>query len=284
MPASLFAVAALYWLRNKYSKLKKPANHFSGIYFWMAIFSASGIIVTSLILKSLFPTEQAKHYLTNFGISASVQCTLRCESVLFTTNCNTEQGRKIVEESKCSDLVFGLKPFGASKFDLLGSHLQTFKYIGPYLTIKWLLSAPIKYLTDTHAMEMGMFQFGNDTLAVKAYPEATNYYLAYFKQPHQINSNPNFISLVQLLDKCFSKLKVFHILTVISVLLSIFLVYSTSNTVVLFLSFKALGTYLLLAYFNPHVPFRYLLFIIAPIFIASIIHFLGPSKDMQARD
>jgi len=248
--------------------LKKQAVSF-GILF---ICSILGIACVSQVLKSVYPGEEGKNYVTNLAISASMQCALRCDVTLFTTNCDSPEGKKTVLESKCSELIFGLRPFGPIVFNMSDSPTQIFKHVGVGNTLKWIIYAPFTYLSDIHALEMGLFQFGDDQLGVKHYPEATKYYSEYLVGNKKLEASPAFIFLVQKLDKYFTKNRIYHMLTGISVILSLFLIWRSINVVVLMLSFQAFGTYMLFSYLNPHVPFRYLILIIAPAFLALLKH------------
>ncbi len=275
LPICFLGLAGVYYVRSLYGQKWLPGRSLALTYVLLFVFSLFGIQTASKILENIYPGESGKSYITNLAISASMQCALRCDVTLFAANCDTPDGKEIVEESKCSELIFGLKPFGGSVLDMTDSPVQIFRRVGPMMTIKWLLLAPFTYLSDTHALETGLFQFGDDQLGAKNYPEATKYYSQYLVGAKKLTPNLAFISLVQTLDKYFRTNKIFHMLTVIAVLLAIFFIFMSINPVVLLLSFYSLGTYLVFSYLNPHVPFRYLVIIIAPSFLAALIHFLG---------
>lgn len=280
LPMCFLSISAVFVLRSYFGNgpeiLKKQAKSF-GVLFLCSIL---GVICVSQILKSIYPNEAGKNYVTNLAISASMQCALRCDVALFTTTCDNPEGKKTVEESKCSELIFGLRPFGPSVLDMAASPTQIFKRVGFGTTLKWILLAPFTYLSDLHSLEMGLFQFGDDQLGVKHYPEATQYYSQYLVGEKKLEVSPAFITLVQKLERYFTKNRIYHMLTGISVLLALYLIYSSTNVVVLMLSFYSFGTYMLFSYLNPHVPFRYLVLIIAPAFLALLIQKFDSNKSV----
>lgn len=278
LPMCFLSVAVVYGVREVWGEhkglFKKQAVSFGMLF----VCSILGIASVSQVLKMVFPGEEGKNYVTNLAISASMQCSLRCDVALFTTNCDSPEGRKTVEESKCSELIFGLRPFGPIVFDMGASPTQIFKHVGVGKTLKWIVYAPFTYLSDIHALEMGLFQFGDDQLGAKHYPEATKYYSEYLVSETKLEPSPAFIFLVQKLEKYFTTNRIYHLLTGISVLFALFLIYRSINAVVLVLSFQAFGTYMLFSYLNPHVPFRYLILIIAPAFLALLLHRFDSNK------
>lgn len=234
-----------------------------------------GLNVSSIAIKYAYPADDGQKYVTNLVVTASLQCALRCDVDLYQANCRSEEGRQIVEQSKCSELIFGLKPFGPMVLSPMAPIKEIFSHVGYSNVAKWAVIAPFTYLTDIHAMEMGLFQFADDKPAVDKYKEATAFYSDYLVTSAKKTPNAKFISMVQFLDVLFYKYKLFHIFTGIAVVLSIYLIFVTVDPVILVLSFQALGTYLLFAYLNPHVPFRYLMIIIFPAFVAGLIHFIS---------
>lgn len=127
------------------------------------------------------------------------------------------------------------------------------------------MQAPIFYLRDIHDIEMGLFEFGKDTLAMHEYPDVVPYYARYFSaSPFSTQPNPLFLRLAQTLNTLFHQYRLFHILTALVVMLGFVVVFSNSGAPARYFCFYAVGTYLLFSYINPHAPFRFLMQIVTP--------------------
>ena len=254
---AIMAVAVLPKLRLTRLKIERPLLKKLVL---ASVVCFAAIKLTNVVLTQFYPKTEGQLYGANFVLRNSMVCTLRCEADLYEKNCSTEEGRQLIENTPCNDIYWGKVSLGNPKLGFLSSPLANFKALGPYRSLKWFILAPFKYLQGIHATEMGLFSFGIDKGAVDAYPETT----AYFKDRFPAReASPRFLALADDLNSLFTA-RVYHTLCAFLVLASLWLIFSTKQITTFFFAITCLGFYLLFAYLNHHVPFRYLIEVITP--------------------
>ncbi len=254
-------------------------------YIWAVVAAAMlfGILTSDFLLRKELPKNEAQSGITVLGTSVSIQCALRCGVKLYSVDCSTTQGKALIEGSRCSEFLFGLKSLGTPLVPLNGKITDLFRTIGWKATLHWILAAPLSYLTDIHDLEMGLFQFGADS-ASQAYPEVGEYYGPYFQSKWGGNPKGGFLRMVRYLDKLFKKFRAFHWLTVAVVLIGLMmLIVRQKNVLGIFLTLYSIACYFIFAYVNPEVPFRYLMQIIVPGWIGLMLCYLE-LKPRQKRN
>lgn len=268
VPVALVCMVVLPFLKKVWGNqqaLRAPLGKFLFLVIGMFISLTS----SNEFLKSVLPNDLSKQYVTTLALSSSMQCTLRCDVKMFETDCKTESGKAKIEGALCRDVVFGLVPLGKFIADPT-QPLSVFKQAGSWNTVKWIFMAPLTYLKDIHDLEIGMFSFGADLAAATAYPKVINYYAKYFKIDEKKEFSPSFLVLKNIFHKLFFD-RVFHILTIVFVLLCFLVLFKSESYAVQFFALYAIGTYFLFSYLNPHVPYRFLMQILTPGLISILL-------------
>lgn len=237
---------------------------------------AASLAFTNFTLSRSLPNLNIKRDTTALVLNTSMQCALRCHTKMFETDCSTPEGKKIIEGSLCRDIIFGLVKTGNPVADP-SSAMNIIKQNGLLNSIIWVLIAPFTYLTDKHDLEVGLFAFGKDTAPATAYPEVINYYGRFFADDTPTTATPSFAPLVRLLHILFHG-SFFHLLTIIILAASGYVLLKTKNITTAIMATYALGTYMVFAYLNPHVPFRFLMQIISPGVLATCLYFIERKK------
>ena len=236
------------------------------------------LLACNLMLKKNLPCINNKKWLTSLAVSLSMQCTLRCETKMFETDCTTPAGKATVENSFCTEIVFGMVKMGNLIRDPNKDGLKgVFKQNGFLNNIKWLAMAPFSYLKDKHDLEVGLFRFGDDQSAASHYPEVIKKYGHFFSSDDPKEASKSFKLLITILQNLFHKY-FFHYITVLILGLNFFMLLKSRFTEVQFLVLYSIGTFLLFAYANPHAPYRFLIQIISPSAVAFIIHCFRDSR------
>lgn len=274
LPVCFLAIGIIYLIRYRFLSRDDYLKTNALKYLICFAGALSGLATTNIAVTKAFPSDSGKNYVTSLVVTASLQCALRCDIKLFESDCSTEEGKKFFEEFKCRDLIFGLKRFGSKVLGEGAPLSKIFEYVGLFKTLQWVFYAPFTYLQDTHDLEMGLFQYGDDLPAKGIYSDSIQFFADYLISPVKREPNPVFIKIVEVLNRLFQEKRFFHFATAFCVLLSLFIVCRATSPFVLVLSLHSLGSYLLFSYLNPHVPFRYLILIILPALIAFLVHTL----------
>jgi hypothetical protein len=237
----------------------------------MTISMVAALLGANLILQKTLPHRTGEDVSIGAGISLSMQCVLRCGTKMYEIDCTTPEGTKIIEGSLCRDIVVGLVDLGepmAKYSDLEG----IFRQNGLKNSIVWFFKAPLTYVTDIHSVEVGLFAFGEQEDAVLRYPFVKDHYGKYFDANRQsLDASPTFALLQQFITVLFHWY-VYHVLTVVLLILCSIILFKSRNDHASLFAAYAIGTYLLFSYFNPHVPYRYLMQIISPAFLALVLY------------
>lgn len=249
----------------------------------LTIFSIVALYSTNHLLKSQLQSLPAAAGAEISQAMVSAHCALRCNAHLYSVDCSSPEGRRDVESPSCSDILLGFKPIG-TPLQRFNSLLEMVSYLGPLKTAWWLAYAPIRYLGEVHknwGLEIGRFEFLKDS-AVEAYPDAAQYY-SRFLQMDGAKPKPLFIFLSEILYFLHFKVFLFNILCALAVLANLYLLHHSQQVENVFLAFISLGTFLVFAYFNPHVPFRFLIQILVPCFLG-LINELFASPDATSHE
>lgn len=241
--------------------------------FWV-VAALLNLIAFNSILKNNLPAVKHASNMALSNAIVSAQCTLRCDVELFKVNCRSDESKKIIEKVSCSDAAFGWVPLGGHVKEFRGFS-DLFLSLGALKSIKWLIVAPFYYLKDIHkkwGLEIGRFEFLKDDATI-AYPEATAYYTK-FLQIKDLGPKFLFEKISQTISMLHFEVRLFNWLSGIVVVINVFLILRSRKFVTIFLSFITIGTLMVFAYFNPHVPFRFLIQIIVPGILA-IFYELG---------
>lgn len=231
------------------------------------------ILASNFFLKRTFNNVEGASAMTRTNLAVSMQCALRCEAKFFKIDCNSFDGERIIKSLSCSDLLLGFVDLGGFRKELV-SIPQMIQDLGVMSFIKFIIIAPFSYLFDIHknwGLEIGRFEFLQDN-ATLYYKEATKYY-APFLQVEGASPKYFFVKISTLLKYAHFKLRLFNWLCAFFIILNSWIIFKGSRLITVFLAFVSLGTWLVFAYFNPHVPFRFLVHILIPGFIAVFFEF-----------
>lgn len=259
IPVAMIATGLVFSIRNK----KIPYHSFS-----LAIIGITLIFFTNLLLKQNLPSNDGAKSLSKTLAMISAQCSLKCDVALFKVSCQNSEGKKIIKNSSCSDLTLGHISLGEPRADIQGI-TDLIKYLGFTKVVKWFVKAPFFYLRHIHkrwGLEIGSFEFLSDN-ATNLFPAAAAYY-ASFLQVDGIVIKPLLKKLIDYLTVLHFKVKIYNWLCGFFTALNIVIIFRSKRFSSVFLAYISLGTLLVFSYFNPHVPFRFLIQIIVPSFVA----------------
>jgi hypothetical protein len=280
-PLAFIAVALLLGIRAFFFNSLARAKKLIGSIALAGILSIVGLKVVNHVIGNYMPVSSVATEMTPGGMFLSFQCTFRCEMPMFKTDCTTAEGRDIIQNSRCAELLFGLKPLGPPRIPASLPLSSILYQIGPKKVLQWVLLAPLNYLKDIHDIEMGLFEFGKDRAAT-VYPQTTARFIHDFTQ-YSAQPSPFFSSLAKYLHARFHHYRIFHWICALTVITCTVLLFFSEDPVGLFFAINAVGTFLIFAYFNPHVPLRYLLQIIIPGYLAILIALRGRLRFIFSR-
>jgi hypothetical protein len=273
LPVLLIILPAISLLRGSRSSIQAKTAA-------LGVLGLISIKLSTSILSATLPNSQATKGLTHSLIEGSILCTLRCDANIYTVNCSNEQQKQLIESLRCVELITGQKNLGQSLANPAGSVIEIFKQIGITRTLRWIALAPISYLHDLHSTELDHFQFGAREEPLKDYPQVYPYFHQYFENHYQGNPSKLYLTISKIASVSFSN-HVFHVITVIIILGCLAALLFSNRKEIQLLALYSLGTYLMFSYFNPHVPFRFLMQIISPGF-AAIVLFFGSMNSYKA--
>ena len=270
VPIALVLANVLFFLKHKGKDFRLTAVAFVGLAL---------IFLVNLGLKSIIPSLDGTASMTRNNLATSAHCALRCDAEIFKIICDTPERTAEIEKMSCSDLALGFKSLGPMRSNY-SSVLDVFRSIGFFKSCRFLFSAPFLYLKDIHknwGLEIGRFRFLDDD-AASFYKEATKFYTPFIQNPDAI-AKPLFMIFVDFLTYAHFKLKLFNWLSLLIVFTNLAILIKGKRQSSLFLALISLGTWLVFSYFNPHVPFRFLIQILLPGMLAIYLE-LGASQKI----
>ncbi|HET6344001.1 MAG TPA: hypothetical protein VFH51_03665, partial [Myxococcota bacterium] len=274
LPVVLVATGGLLWLKSWRRRL--PAG--SGRpWQWIALGLASLLALygsTRAEAHLFAASSRPQGTLANVFLMRTLACTLGCRVSLYSTDCSTEAGRQQVESATCFALATGQASLGPPRLSPKLSTATLLGSIGWGATLRFVVEAPLRYLTYPPAgTELGDVRFWNRPLPKMDpdwWPEVAQAYGPYFDtappRPGGI-----FSGVYKGLQRAYQDLWLYHALTGILLVACLGALLWSREPVVLVLCLLSVTTFLCFALLNPITPLRYLMQCIVPGFAGVLL-------------
>jgi hypothetical protein len=214
------------------------------------------------MLATWLPKSDFGRYVTGAFVQRSIQCQLRCAAKLYEVDCSSERGRALIETVTCTELNMDLVSLGPPVIDPL-QWPRTFAHVGTAGVLEWLVRAPLSYLQEDVFSGLEHEHYGRKIRSLSVHRAELEPYARLLPQAGA-KPSPAFDKVVTYLLARYREDLAFHWLTLFSLIVCAYVVACSRNPSAVFLAVTCFATYLVMAYFQPKAPMRYLVQISVP--------------------
>lgn len=225
------------------------------------------------LLATTFPTNGMAREESGTFLQKSVECRLRCAARLYTTDCSTTSGRRLIERASCADLIANQIRLGKPLVDPYRIR-ATLALLGPLKIAEWLILAPATYLRESYfTLDVEDFGFDRHVRILSRQHAALEPY-ARALPPVGTAPAPAFRKLLAYLGWLYFKERAFHVLAGLSLVASGAVLVWGRRASAVFLATTCLLTYFVFSTMQPKAPLHYLVQIAVPGFVALAVEVL----------